>query len=73
MIVNLESKPYQVNHYFVGDILKEGESYKYTLEIMDVFGSESQQDYMINWHSFPPDIQECEKLILELYKEQQTI
>lgn len=71
MIVNLENKEYQVNKYFTGSVLQEGIDYPFTLEIIDVYGED--WDFNINWQQFPPNIDECEKLILEQYKEQQTI
>lgn len=72
MIVNIDKNPYQINHFFVGSIMNEGVEYPFTLEIIDVTGADEDQDSNINWQHFPPDIEECERLILEQYKEQIT-
>jgi hypothetical protein len=73
MINKLEEKEYQVNKFFIGVLTVDNIEYPYTLEIINFYGSEEDQDYNINWQHFPPNIEECERLILEMYKERQTI
>jgi hypothetical protein len=74
MNVNIEKKPYQENHFFTGDVIYEGLSYPYTLEVINVHGvREEDIDYFISWQNEIEIKEEAEKLIIEQYNENTTV
>lgn len=73
MNIKLDRKEYQINKSYTGEVEVRGKAFPYTLEVIDVLGSEESQDYYINWQHFPDNLDELEKGIIELYKEQETI
>ena len=45
MNIKLDKKEYQINKSYTGEVEVRGKAFPYTLEVIDVLGSEESQDY----------------------------